>query len=190
MNTTGREKFKKNKVLINVLVKSFRILPNFFLIFIWNSSANHSQLFFVGIRYIILKILIKSCGDNVKIGTNVQILGWEKLTIGSNVSIHSNCYIDANGIIEIGDNVSIAHNTTVLSTNHGWINNSLPIKYNPVIFEKVTISNDVWVGCGCRILAGVKIGSRSVIAAGAVVNKNVESNIIVGGVPAKKIKDI
>lgn len=190
MKESGREKFKRNKGVINVLTKLFRLLPKSFLLFIWNCTTNHSQILFVGLRYIILKSRVKSCGDNVKIGTNVQILGWEKLSIGTNVSIHSNCYIDANGEIEIGDNVSIAHNSTILSTNHDWSDIAVPIKYNPVTYGKVSISNDVWIGCGCRILAGVYIQSRSIIAAGAVVNKDVRLKTIVGGVPAKLIKQL
>lgn len=190
MANTGREKFKKSKKLINTFVLIFRILPKSFLLFVWNCTTNHSQIVFVGLRYTILKSLIKSCGDNVKIGTNVQILGWDKLSIGTNVSIHSNCYIDANGEIEIGDNISIAHNSTILSTNHDWNDVILPIKYNPITYGKVKIFNDVWVGCGCRVLAGVKINRRSIIAAGAVVNKDVRTNSIVGGVPAKVIKEI
>lgn len=190
MNTTGRDRFKRNKIYINVLVQIFKLLPRPILIFIWNSTANHSQLFFVGIRYVILRVLIKSCGNNVKIGTNVQILGWENLSVGSNVSINSNCYIDAHGEIEIGSNVSIAHNSTLVSTNHDWKNRDLPIKYNTINHGKVKISDDIWIGAGSRILAGVCIQSRSIIAAGAVVNKNVQANIIVGGVPARKIKDI
>lgn len=190
MKETGRDKFRKKKRLIFFFVKLFKFFPKSVLLFVWNCTTNHTQIIFVGIRYVILKALVKSCGDNVKVGTNVQILGWEKLTLGTNVSIHSNCYIDANGIVEIGDNVSIAHNSTVLSTNHGWANNSLPIKYNSVTFGKVSILDDVWVGCGCRILAGVNIQSRSIIAAGAVVNKDVKSKVIVGGIPAKIIKEI
>lgn len=190
MSETGREKFKRNKRILNVLVKLFTFLPKSFLLFIWNCTANHSQILFVGLRYIILKARIKSCGDNVKIGTNVQILGWEKLSIGTNVSIHSNCYIDANGEIEIKNNVSVAHNSTILSTNHDWKDKTTPIKYNPVTYGKVTIFDDVWIGCGCRILAGVHIQNRAIIAAGAIVNKNVDSNVIVGGIPAKVIKEI
>lgn len=187
---TGREKFKRNKRFLVFLVKIFKLFPKSVLLFFWNCTANHSQIFFVGLRYIILKSLIKSCGDNVKIGTNVQILGWHKLSIGTNVSIHSNCYIDAHGEIEIKDNVSIAHNSTLLSSNHDWTDSSVPIKYNPLIPDKVYISNDVWIGCGCRILAGVIINERAIIAAGAVVNKEVETKTIVGGVPAKFIKSL
>ena len=77
-----------------------------------------------------------------------------------------------------------------MSTNHTWLLTDVPIKYNPVSLEKVTISDGVWIGCGARILAGVTIGNRAVVAAGAVVNKNVDNCEIVGGVPAKHIKFI
>src|SRR5690554_3673757 len=164
---TGREKFKRNKRLLEFLAKIFKLFPKSVLLYMWNCTANHSQILFVGIRYIILKALVRSCGDNVKIGANVQIMGWHKLSIGTNVSIHCNCYIDAHGEIKIGDNVSIAHNSTILSTNHDWSNPTLPIKYNSMIPIRVVVENDVWIGCGCRILAGIKIGERAVVAAGA-----------------------
>lgn len=187
---TGRIIFTKNKYYIYGFVKLFRFFPKSVLHFFWDCTTNHSQLFFIAIRYIILKALIRSCGDNVRIGTNVQILGWDKLSVGNNVSIHSNCYIDANGEIVIGDNVSIAHNTSILSTNHNWNDISIPIKYNPITHKKVIVSENVWIGCGSRILAGVRIDTRSIIAAGAVVTKDVPSNTIFGGIPAKLIKEI
>lgn len=187
---TGREKFKQNQRIINLLVIIIKILPQSFRVFLWDWSNRYCQVLFIGLRYVLLKTLIKQCGSNVKIGTNVQIVNWNGLEIGNNVSIHANCYIDAAGEIKIGNNVSIAHNCSLLSTNHGWEDISLPIKYNPVIFSKVFIEDDVWLGCGCRILAGVKISVRSIVAAGAVVNKSIESNSIYGGIPARLIKKI
>ena len=100
------------------------------------------------------------------------------------------CYIDGAGGIEIGNDVSIAHSSSILSTNHTWNDVTVPIKYNKETFSKVTIENDVWIGCGCRILAGVTLHERSVIAAGAVVTSTVESNSVYGGIPAKLIKKI
>lgn len=187
---SGRKVFERNKKILLFFAKILGVLPKFILIFLWDCTANHSQILFISLRYMILKNLIKNCGDNIKIGTNVQIIGWEKLSIGNNVSIHSNCYIDSSGEIEIGDNVSIAHNSSILSANHDWKEENLPIKYNPVIYGKVSINEDVWIGCGCRILAGVDINSRSIVAAGAIVNKSIESNSLYGGVPAKMIKKI
>ena len=114
----------------------------------------------------------------------------EKLTVGSNVSIHDNCYIDAGGVINIGSEVSIAHNSTLLSGTHTFEDYSLPIKYNPITISGLTIKDDVWVGCGVRVLGGITIASRVVIAAGAVVNKSLDAKTLYGGIPAKKIKSI
>lgn len=106
------------------------------------------------------------------------------------MSVHPFCYLEGAGGITIGNNVSLAHNTSILSVNHTWNILVEPIKYNPISYSPVIICNDVWVGCGCRLMAGVTINSRSVIAAGAVVTKDVSSHTLVGGVPAKVIKTI
>jgi acetyltransferase-like isoleucine patch superfamily enzyme len=98
------------------------------------------------------------------------------------------CYFEGAGGIIIGNDVSIAHAATLISTNHTWDDASKPIKYNKETFEKIIISDDVCIGCGVRVLSGISIGSRSVIAAGAVVNKSVDPETIVGGVPARFLK--
>jgi|26BtaG_2_1085354.scaffolds.fasta_scaffold00002_229 acetyltransferase-like isoleucine patch superfamily enzyme len=187
---TGRDKFEKFKFFINTAASICKIFPRFLRIFIWDVLSRYSQVPFIALRYIIFKSLAKSCGDNVGLGRNLTIIYWERIEVGNNVSIHDNCYIDASGGVFIGDEVSIAHNTSILTNNHSWDQQDVPIKYNPTVPGAVRIFDDVWIGCGCRILAGVQIQSRSIIAAGAVVNKNIESNTIVGGVPAKKIKSI
>ncbi|WP_242927535.1 acyltransferase [Pontibacter vulgaris] len=187
---TGRQKFKKNIFLINLLVAGFKTLPKALHVFIWDLVSPFSQLPFVGLRYILLKCLIKKCGDNVRVGKNVNFIYWEFIEIGDNVSIHPNCYIDGAGGIKIGNDVSIAHNTSILSADHNWSDYTLPIKYNSVTTKSVFINNDVWIACGCRILGGVNINSRAIVAAGAVVNRDVRSNAIFGGVPARLIKEI
>lgn len=187
---SGRSLFKRSKIIIKVGIAIFSLFPKFISILIWDMVSSFSQLPFIGIRYLILKTMTKECGENVRIGKNVTIISWANLIIGKNVSIHSGCYIDATGSIKIGDNVSIAHNSSILSTNHQYTDETIPIKYNPVIAKRVVINDDVWIGCGCQILSGVIIEERSIIAAGAVVNKNVESNSIYGGIPARKIKTI
>ncbi|MCC8036007.1 MAG: acyltransferase [Rikenellaceae bacterium] len=134
--------------------------------------------------------MIARCGRNVKIADGVRILNWQNLDIGDNVSINTGCYIDAAGGIIIGNNVSIAHHSTILSSTHTWDDISLPIKYNPIVLGRTVICDDVWIGCACRIIAGVTINSRSVIASGAVVNRDIDSNSVYAGIPAKKIKGI
>ncbi|TGN26864.1 acyltransferase [Empedobacter tilapiae] len=158
----------------------------FLLKFLRNTNGNIGLL----LRYVVLKNLCKSLGDNVSIQPGVFIFNPDKISIGNNVSIHPMCYIEGAGEIEIGNDVSIAHASTLISTNHQWNDLEKPIKYNKETFGKIVINDDVWIGCGVRVLSDVTIGSRSIIAAGAVVNRNVENNSIYGGVPAKKIKEI
>ena len=92
--------------------------------------------------------------------------------------------------VSIKDNVSIANHCTLISSNHSWKDNEVPIKYNSVIPNKIVINEDVWVAAGVRILSNVTISSRTIIGAGAVVNKSTDSHSIYVGVPAKKIKEI
>jgi acetyltransferase-like isoleucine patch superfamily enzyme len=187
---TGRNKFKKFNSVIKILVFIDSLVPysinKFLLNFFRNINGNIGLL----IRYLLIKNLSKNCGDNVSIHPNVYLFNLKNISFGNNVSIHPMNYIDGTGGLKIGNNVSIAHSCSIMTTNHSWANDKLPIKYNPKISSDVTINDDVWVGCGVRILAGVSIGQRSIIAAGAVVNKDVIKRTIVGGVPSNKLKSI
>lgn len=142
------------------------------------------------IRYLFAKTSAADCGDVVYIGPYVEIRNWKNLYLGSNVSNHRGCYLDAIGGITIGDDVSVAHSSSILSSDHSWDDLSLPIRDNPVQLNSVCIEDDVWVGCGVRILSGVTIKRRAVIAAGAVVIKDVSSATLVGGVPARILRNI
>lgn len=190
MNKSGRDIFKRFKFIINAIATTIRIIPKNLLIYFWGLTDIFPKSVGLLARYCILKALIKECGDNVYVGSSVEIKGWEKLSIGNNVSIHRGCYIDANGEISIGNDVSIAHQTSILSFDHTWANYEIPIKYNPIKFAPVKINDDVWIGCGCRILSNVTISSRVIVAAGSVVTKNVCSGQLIGGVPAKLLKNI
>lgn len=188
--SSGRKQFSKFKKTINFLGAIVNLLPRFVLVFWYDCTRQFSQLPFILLRYLILKALVKNCGDNIRIGTNVTIKNWKNLELGSNISIHDNCYIDASGGIMVGDNVSIAHNSTLLSSTHTFDDLSLPIKYNKTLKGPLNIHEDVWIGCGVRVLNNLTISSRVVIAAGAIVNKSLEPGNVYGGVPAKKIKAI
>lgn len=144
----------------------------------------------VALRYVFLLRVLKKVGANVFIGRNVEIVGWESLELGSNVSIHKDCYIDARGGLKVGDDVSVAHASSLLTFDHTWSDVDIPIRSNPLSFSSIVIQDDVWIGCGCRVLSGVVISTRSVVAAGAVVVKSVDSFSLVAGVPAKLVKRI
>lgn len=188
--SSGRDKFKKYKNLISLTASVFSLLGKRLNKFLFDFFRNTNGIFGLVIRYVLLKNLVKKIGDNVSIQPGVFIFHFQNIEIGNNVSIHPMCYIDGAGGLKIGNNVSIAHSSSILTSNHTWQDNLLPIKYNKEELNDVTIHDDVWIGCGVRVLSGVKIEFRSVIAAGAVVNKDVPSNSVFGGVPAKFIKAV
>lgn len=186
---SGRNYLDKYGFLINFLISLFKNIPfviNFFKNYLNNNSSKLGSL----IRYIWVKVNFNNPGDNIYIAPFVVIKNLDKIKFGNNLSIHEFCYIDAAGRIEIGDNVSIAHNCSLVSFEHTWADLETPIKYNPTKLSPVKIGNDVWLGCGVRVLAGTVIEDRVIVAAGAVVKGTLESGYLYGGIPAKKLKKL
>ncbi|MBW7474266.1 acyltransferase [Paenibacillus oenotherae] len=186
----GRDLFRSAKPVLSGIVLLMRIVPKPILIWMWILSDMLPELAGVAFRYCVLRRLAHRCGDNVLVGRNVEIKYWERLSIGSNVSIHKQCYLDAYGELSIDNDVSIAHQSSLVSFQHTWSDESMAIRDNPVVCDRIHIGSDVWIGCGVRVLAGVKVGSRTVIAAGAVVTRSVPPGVIAAGVPAKPVKTI
>ena len=110
----------------------------------------------------------------------------KNIHIGENVFINSNCTMQDQGGIYIGDNVLIGHNACLLTLNHDFD----PEKRANLHPSPIYIEDNVWLGSNVTVLPGVRIGEGSIVAAGAVVTKDVKSGEIVGGVPAKTIKKI
>ena len=94
------------------------------------------------------------------------------------------------GPVEIGDHVNLAQGITVTALNHNFADSNKRIDEQGVSTTLVVIGNDVWIGANAVILPGVTIGDHSVVAAGAVVTKDVPPHSLVAGVPAKIIKKI
>lgn len=121
----------------------------------------------------------------------VRISGVEKLKLGRNVSMHYWSRFSAEGGLSIGNDAAIGHFCTILTTDHDFSDATLQIKKQPLIHRPVTIGDDVWIGSNVTILAGVSIGPRTVIAAGAVVNQSFpEGGVVIGGVPARVLKTL
>ena len=94
------------------------------------------------------------------------------------------------GPVTIGSHVNLAQGITVTALNHNFTDTEKRIDEQGVSTSSVTIEDDIWIGANATILSGVKIGQHSVIAAGAVVTKDVPPHSLVAGVPAKVIKQI
>ena len=94
------------------------------------------------------------------------------------------------GPVDIGNHVNLAQGITVTALNHNFSDTNKRIDVQGVSTNPVTIEDDVWVGANAVILPGVTIGEHCVVAAGAVVTKDVPPHSLVAGIPAKVIKKI
>jgi acetyltransferase-like isoleucine patch superfamily enzyme len=134
-------------------------------------------------------------GDGVSISSHCQLYSREKgvegcLSIGNKSNISNNTILDLSGDIIIGENVAIANNCFIFTHNHDYTDKSLPSWKGGLHIESVIIKNGCWIGANTKILPGVTIGERAVVAAGSIVTKDVPANTIYGGNPAKLIKSI
>jgi acetyltransferase-like isoleucine patch superfamily enzyme len=144
-----------------------------------------------------------SVGEKTSIGKHGVITAWDKymddhfspqIIIGDNVSIGEYCHITAINKIVIGNGVLTGRWLTITDNAHG--NNTFneidipPLKRPLFTKGAVIIEENVWIGDKVTILAGVHIGKGSVIAANAVVTKDIPAYCVVGGIPAKIIKQI
>lgn len=106
-----------------------------------------------------------------------------RVSIGKNVIINKGATFISPGKVEIGDNVLIAPEVKIATVNH-----DLRDRHNLMHFSKVTIRENAWIGIGAIVCPGVTVGRNAVVAAGAVVTRDVPDNAVVAGNPAKVIK--
>ena len=132
---------------------------------------------------------------NIRVGDNVSIMRSSYLygergdiQIGSRVSVNTNTCIGATGgKVSIGDDVLIAQNVVLRAADHAYKDASKPINQQGHVGGSITIEDNVWIGANVVVTKNVVLGEGSIVAAGAVVTKNVPPYAIVAGVPAKTI---
>lgn len=125
-------------------------------------------------------------GRNVKIWRDVWIDDYRHLRIGNNVSIGKSAMLQSIGGITIGDNVMIAHGSQIISAGHRITTVEESMRFSGLEIAPVVIEDDVWIGAGAIVLPGVTVRRGAVVAAGAVVTRDIEQFAIVGGIPAKQ----
>lgn len=109
-----------------------------------------------------------------------------RLSMGSDCSLNS--YAVVSGSVTMGDGVRIASHASLYGFNHGFAEVDRPIYHQPHTSKGIVIGDDVWIGANAVLLDGVTVGSHSIVAAGAVVTRDVPPYAIVGGNPAKLIR--
>lgn len=110
----------------------------------------------------------------------------KNITLGERVFINACCHFQDHGGVTIGDDCQIGHDVVFATLNHGMEPSDRKTTYPaPIVLGK-----NVWVGAHATLLPGVSVGDHAVIAAGAVVTRDVPSLAVVGGVPAKLLKSL
>jgi acetyltransferase-like isoleucine patch superfamily enzyme len=146
-----------------------------------NNSSDPAE-----IRDLLSQITGLEIDETVAVFTPLYINYGKNIKIGKNVFINFDCvFLDLGGIT-IEDNVLIAPKVSLLSEGHPVF----PNKRQSLVPGHIHIRKNAWIGAGATILPGVTVGENAVVAAGAVVSKDVPANTVVGGVPAKTIKTI
>jgi len=140
------------------------------------------------IRNFFLSFFFKRKGSDFVTRKGFLAYSPERIAIGDSVHFNNDCWINGGGGLEIGNNVIFGPRVIVHSSNHNFDDMNKLIMHQGSSHKKVTIGNNIWVGASSIILPGVTISDGAIIGAGAVVTKDVPSNVVVGGVPAKILK--
>ncbi|GGG54980.1 hypothetical protein GCM10011414_26050 [Croceivirga lutea] len=128
-------------------------------------------------------------GKKITFYPGIKLSPGNNLTLGDHVDLAWGVLITTRGGVSIGDRTLVGYDTKIFSGNHVIPPKPQRIFDSGHVGKKVTIENDVWIGANCVILPGVTVGEGAVVAAGSVVTKDVAPFAIVGGNPAKLIKE-
>lgn len=123
------------------------------------------------------------------ISTNVRLLSPTGITIGNNVGVARDVTLDGRGGIEIGNFTLIGFESVLLTSTHNYSNREIPIVKQGMYSKPIKIGKDCWIGARVMILPGIEIGDGCIIGANSVVTKDIPSYSVVGGAPARVIRE-
>ncbi len=112
----------------------------------------------------------------------------KRLQIGADCIINAPLFLDLSANIHIGDRVSIGHHCVFVTTHHDV--GAPHFRAGANIARAIRVEEGSWVAARCTILPGVTIGHSSIVASGALVAEDVQSDALVGGVPARLIRNL
>lgn len=128
-------------------------------------------------------------GDSCELNQGVELHPFGgSIRIARRVWLGPYVVIYGHGGVEIGENTLVSMHSTILSSNHAIPQRETPIRHVADELLPTKIGRDVWIGANAVILGGVTIGDGAVVAAGAVVNRDVAAGAVVAGVPAKVVR--
>lgn len=112
------------------------------------------------------------------------------LVMGENSGVGDQFHIGASGGVTIGDNVIVGPYLLVHSQEHRFADRDRPVREQGTVERAVSIGDDCWIGSRVTLLAGAKLGPRTVVASGAVVRGEFPGSQVLAGVPARSVREI
>ncbi len=159
-----------------------KVQAYFIAVFLFNLAYN--LLPFFRLKNAFLRAAGIRVGKHTIVHTPVKFFALRRLELGDHTTVNPRCYLDARSTIRIGNNVNVAHNTWIYTLGHNIDAPDLPLVGAPV-----NIQDDVFVFSNVIIMPGVTIGRGAVIYPGSVVVKDVAPYTVVGGNPARCIRE-
>ena len=168
-----------------------------YMMVVWWEAVMQTIFKFPRFRFLnwLKSIFLRLCG--AKVGKRVVFYPdlWInmtpgcKLVLGDDVDLAWGVLISAKGGVTIGDRTLVGYRTQIISANHNIPATRGTIFGSGHVCKEVIIGKDVWIGANCIILPGVTIGDGAIVAAGAIVTKDVPPYTLAGGCPARVIKE-
>ena len=140
------------------------------------------------VRALLWSIVLKKCGKGVHVRAGARFYSPGGIEIGDYTLIGPNASIGGKYGVKLGSYISMASNISIITIKNNYTDWSKPICFQGDSGKSIEIGDDVWIGVGVVVLAGVKVGRGAILGANAVVTKDVPPYAIVGGCPARIIK--
>ncbi len=132
--------------------------------------------------------VLRTSGARIARGASVHGGGYisdpRKLVMGSGSFLNRNCYLDLSASLVMEDGVTVGHGVTFITTEH----RGLPWRRGVDAYRPILLKERCWIGANATVLPGVTVGSKAVVAAGALVTHDVPAGCVVAGVPARVLQ--
>lgn len=157
-----------------------------YLLFLRNTPEDYRPyaLFFPWLRNRFVSFYLKESGGKLRVKSGAEIS--PHCSVGAKSELGTRCMIQ--GGVQLGKDIIMGPDVKIYSRNHNYESLDIPIRDQGKTILETRVGDDVWIGANVVITAGCKIGNHCIIAAGAVVTKDIEDYTIAGGVPAKPLK--
>jgi len=126
-------------------------------------------------------------GSILRVSGSTAVRG-KRIKIGENVGLSDYCHIQGGGGVEIGNDTICGPFVSFHPENHGIEASEVPIRKQASTYKGISVGRNCWIGAKSTLLDGCVVGDNCVVAAGSVVNRQFDSNVIIGGVPARVLR--